>query len=264
MRTLFLFKVRALFAVLSFPALLAVSPINLGGFINLGVDVTEAISQNDNMGKICLILLLGMSIWSTALIFAKFREIRSAVRETDRFMHECFEGQKSLAEIYQLAGNYPHSPLANLLAEAYIQYEIEAEQVSAEALSFEQRLALSSTNLESVLERTISSEMRRLDNRLIGLATASTLAPFIGLFGTVWGILGAFQAMGTSGVGDLATLAPGLSTALVTTIAGLVVAMPAVTFYNHLSANVSRLNSQMESFAYELSTIFQKHLLRRG
>lgn len=242
---------------------LPLSPLSLGAF-GMGVNLIEAISQNDLVGLICLLILLGMSIWSSSLIVAKFREIRAAMIETERFMHECFEGQKSLSEIYQIAGSYPNSPLANLLGEAYIQYELEAEQESAEALSFEQRLLLSRTSVESVLERTISSEMRRLDNRLIGLATASTLAPFIGLFGTVWGVLASFQAMGHSGAGDLTSLAPGLSTALVTTIAGLVVAIPAVAFYNYLSANVSRLNSQMESFAYELSTIFQKHLLRRG
>ncbi|MGF1572293.1 MAG: MotA/TolQ/ExbB proton channel family protein [Sumerlaeia bacterium] len=253
---------------LSLPALQAVvdaplSPISLGAF-GLGVNIVEAITQSDNMGRICLLTLLVMSVWSSAIIVAKFREIRLAVNQTENFMHQCFEGQKSLSEIYQIAENFPNSPLANLLSEAYIQYEIEAEQESAEVLSFEQRLHLSRTCVESVLERTISSEMRRLDNRLIGLATTSTLAPFIGLFGTVWGVLGSFQSMGHSGAGDLTTLAPGLSTALVTTIAGLVVAIPAVAFYNYLSANVSRLNSQMESFAYELSTIFQKHLLRRG
>jgi len=228
-----------------------------------GVNIFEAIKSNDIVGFGCLLILGYLSIKTTSLVITKFREIKAATSETEYFMEDCFEGHKSLPEIYEIASAYPNSPLANLLCEAYIQYELEADQEGLDALPVEQRLQLSKTSVESVLERTISSELRRLDRKLISLATTSTLAPFIGLFGTVWGVLSAFQSLGTSGAADLSALAPGISTALVTTVCGLFVAIPAVGFYNYLSSHVSRLSSQMDSFAHELSNIFQKHLLRR-
>ncbi|MDX1971147.1 MAG: MotA/TolQ/ExbB proton channel family protein [Candidatus Sumerlaeia bacterium] len=242
----------------------SLEPMILLAFLRLDVNIFEAIMLNDLVGMACLVWLGYMSVWSGALIVTKMRQILAASRETDAFMADCFEGQKSLPEIYELASQYPNSPLANLLSEAYIQYEIELEQFGKDGLSVEQQIQFSQNSVECVMERTMSSELRRLDDRLISLATASTLGPFLGLFGTVWGVLASFQAIGREGAGDLSALAPGISTALVTTVFGLVVAIPAVWAYNFLAANVSRLSSQMESFAYELSTIFQKHLIRRS
>lgn len=125
-------------------------------------------------------------------------------------------------------------------------------------------MQLGKNSVESALERTIASESRRLERDLVHLATASNVAPFIGLFGTVWGVLGAFQALGRDGSAALSTLAPGIATALTTTVFGLIVAIPAAAVYNHLTANVARMGSQMDSFAHELTNVFQKHLLRRG
>ncbi|NJM07006.1 tetratricopeptide repeat protein, partial [Candidatus Gracilibacteria bacterium] len=99
---------------------------------------------------------------------------------------ECLEGHKTLPEIYRAAHEYPASPLAALLREAYVEYEQEIREDSTADLPLEQRVALSKTSVESALERTIAAEMRKLENRLVNLATASALGPFIGLFGTVW------------------------------------------------------------------------------
>ncbi len=239
-------------------------PVPLLSSMTLGVDLLGALQSNDLVGYFCILILLILSVFSGYVMFAKFWEIKHASTQSEDFIEDCLEGSKSLPEIYKSANGYPHSPLASLLREAYVEYEMEIEQDAATGLPLEQRVQLSKTSVESALERTIASEMRKLENRLVHLATVSTLAPFIGLFGTVWGVLAAFQGLAREGNASLATLAPGISTALLTTIFGLMVAIPAVAMYNYLAGNVSRLSSQMESFAYELSNVFQKHLLRRG
>lgn len=232
--------------------------------INWGANLWTAIWQNDVIGLMCIALLLWMSVWAMYNICLKYWEISAAKRESEAFIAECLEGHKTLPEIYRAAHEYPASPLAALLREAYVEYEQEIREDSSADLPLEQRVALSKASVESALERTIAAEMRKLENRLINLATASALGPFIGLFGTVWGVLGAFQSLGTSGGGDLAAMAPNIATALTTTVFGLLVAIPATAMYNYLTANISRLSSQMDSFAHELSNVFQKHLLRRG
>ncbi|MBI5155232.1 MotA/TolQ/ExbB proton channel family protein [Candidatus Poribacteria bacterium] len=231
--------------------------------LDFGVDLITAIRQNDVIGWACILLLIFLSFHSGYYIFSKYLSIRHAMRESEDFVADCLEGHKSLHEIYQASHQYASSPLAALLRESYLEYEMEIRQNSLAELSLEQRVMLGKNSVESALERTIAAEMRRLESRLVYLATASTLAPFVGLFGTVWGILGAFQALGNEGSASIATLAPGVSTALVTTIFGLIVAIPSAAMYNYLSSSVAHLSSQMDSFAHELTNVFQKHLLRR-
>lgn len=231
---------------------------------SLGANLIEAVAQSDAIGILCLLVLLVISVISGYHIFSKGNQLRAARNDSEAFIEECFESPKSLAEIYRSAKDYPASPLAALLCEAYLEYELEVRQPFIEKLSVEERIQFGKASIESALERTMAAQMRQLENRLVFLATASSLAPFIGLFGTVWGVLGAFQALGREGNAALTTLAPGISTALVTTVFGLIVAIPAAAFYNHLSNRVAHLGSQMDSFAHELSNVFQKHFIRRG
>lgn len=231
---------------------------------SLGANVLEAVAQTDPLGWLCLLALLVLSVVSSYYAIAKWSQLRYAGSQSEEFIEECMEGRKSLQEIYKSAEEYPESPLAALLREAYLEYNMEIQGSHLAALSLQERVALGKTSVESALERTMSSELRKLEDKLIWIATASSLSPFIGLFGTVWGVLGAFQALGRDGGAALTTLAPGVSTALITTVFGLVVAIPAAFFYNVLSNRVLKLNSQMDSFSHELSNVFQKHLLKRG
>lgn len=239
------------------------SPLLFLARFEMGVNLGEAIAESDLIGMTCLTILFLLSLWSGFYIFSKYRQIRTAKVESDDFISECMEGNKSLKEIYRLAREYPNSPLAALLRESYLEYEVELGNPSAANLSLEHRIQLGKTSIDSALERTIAAEMRRLEERLVTLATTSSLAPFIGLFGTVWGVLGAFQALGREGNAALATLAPGISTALITTVFGLIVAIPSAAMYNYLSSSIAHLASQMDSFAHELTNVFQKHFLQR-
>lgn len=240
------------------------APLLLPAIPSIGVDPIQALKETDAIGLLCILALLYLSFLTGYHIIIKLLELRSASNQSEDFVAECLDGNKSLPEIYKLSSEFPDSPLASLLREAYVEYEMEMREEVTAHLPLDQRVQLGKTSVESALERTIASEMRRLENRLVHLATASSVAPFIGLFGTVWGVLGSFQALGREGNAGLATLAPGISTALMTTIFGLIVAIPAAVMYNRLSSDVARLSSQMDSFAHELSNVFQKHLLRRS
>ena len=122
-------------------------------------------------------------------------------------------------------------------------------------------MIVAKVSIERVLERTITEEIRHLESYLIFLATTSNVAPFIGLFGTVWGVLGAFQALSRTGSAALSSLAPGMATALTATIAGLFAAIPASVFYNYFTNKIAIMITDMDSFSLQLANILQKRIL---
>lgn len=228
----------------------------------LGVDVLGMIMSSDPIGKICLVVLLLFSVLTWAIIIYKFLQIGAANRQTNRFLSECMSGTGSLQDAYRNTGSYPESPLAQILREGYLELEIEDWYKLGYKLSDEQRVEVAKAGIERVFERTISNEITHLESHLIFLAVASNVCPFIGLFGTVWGIMSTFQSLAHDGSAALGALAPGIATALVTTVAGLAAAIPASVMYNYFTSRVQFLISRMDSFALELSNIIQKQLLK--
>lgn len=228
----------------------------------LGVNVMAMIGAADVVGKICLLILLAFSIATWAIIIYKFVHIRTAFRQTKSFVNECMAGSGSLEDAYRNASAYPDSPLAQILREGYLELEIEDWYKVGYNLSNEQRVEVAKAGVDRVLERTISNEISHLESNLIFLAVASNVCPFIGLFGTVWGIMSTFQNMAVDSAA-LSALAPGIATALITTVAGLAAAIPASVAYNYFVAQVQVMISRMDSFSLELSNIIQKQLLKR-
>ncbi len=229
----------------------------------LGLDIVKMIGRMDPIGKLCLAILLVFSISTWAIIFYKFLHIHTASRQTTHFVNECMSGTGGLEDAYRNASVYPDSPLAQILREGYLELEIEDWYKMGYTLTSDQRVEVAKAGIERVFERTISNEIAHLEGYLIFLAIASNVCPFIGLFGTVWGIMTSFLAMDTEGSGTLSVLAPGIATALITTIAGLAAAIPASVMYNYFTARVQVLISRMDSFALELSNIIQKQMLKQ-
>jgi biopolymer transport protein TolQ len=229
----------------------------------LGVDIVSMIVSADLVGKVCISLCSLLSVGSWSIIIYKFLHIRAATRQTNLFVRECMAGSGSLEEAYRKATAYPDSPLAQILREGYLELEIEDWYKLGYDLSNEQRIDVAKVGVERVLERTISNEISHLESYLIFLAVVTNVAPFIGLFGTVWGIMATFQGIAREGAGALSALAPGIATALVTIVAGLAAAIPSSVFYNYFSSKVQVMVSRMDSFALELSNIIQKQLLKR-
>jgi len=229
----------------------------------LGVDIMQLIRATDLVGKISLVVLVGFSISSWMVIVYKFLHLRQAERQTKAFVALCNQGNGQLEEAYRNSAEYPDSPLAQILREAYLELEIENWYREGYDMEPTMRIDIAKIGIERVLERTISHEISHLESKLIFLATTSNVCPFIGLFGTVWGIMGALQALAATGGNSLQSLLPGLATALVTVAGGLVCAIPASMMYNYFTHQVSTLISRMDAFALELSNVILKEMLKQ-
>ena len=200
-----------------------------------------------------MIGLILASVWSWAIIIEKTFAFRRARKEADRFENMFWSGQ-SLEELYSALSRNGHSvSMAALFIAAMREWKRSVEG-SIRALGGIQ------LRVEKVMDVTISREMERLERRLLFLATVGSTAPFIGLFGTVWGIMTSFQAIAVSKNTSLAVVAPGIAEALFATAIGLVAAIPAVIFYNKFSADAARLNQRLEAFADEFSAIVSRQV----
>lgn len=230
----------------------------------LGVDLIQLIRNADLLGKISLVFLSMMSIASWSVIVYKWLHIRQAIRQTDAFVEVCNQGTGDLEEAFRHANQYPDSPLAQILREGYMELEIENWYRDGYDLNPEARVELAKVGIERIFERTISNELAHLESKLVFLATTTNVCPFVGLFGTCWGVMVAFQAMTNLGSGTLQTLAPGIATALLCTVGGLWCAIPSAVMYNYLTHNVRKLTSRMDAFALELSNVIQKQIIKQN
>lgn len=239
--------------------------INPAGLLSVGesVDVIEAIRNNDTVGWICLVALTITSIYSLSIIFFKFLVIWRIKRQTEDFQ-ELVDSDGSWETLYMAAKRYPESPIAKLLKETYVECRQENWFEFKKDMPVDNRLEIAKNTIEGILMRTISQEESKLQSNLAILGTISTLAPFIGLFGTVWGVLAAFQALGHADGATLTSLAPGISTALMVTIFGLIAAIPALVAYNYFTTEIHKLGSSMESFAHEIENAVRKQILQHG
>ncbi len=207
--------------------------------------------------KLVLLILVYFSVVSWAIIFYKQLVIHRAIGDSERFL-DFFWSKKSFDTIGKGLDDYKHSPLTVLFREVYSELAQNRRQNEGEEdgnlvadLGEQERVA-------RVLRRSTTSETQRLEKYLSFLATTGSAAPFIGLFGTVWGIMDAFHGIGTSGSASLAVVAPGISEALVATAIGLVAAIPAVIGYNHFVNKTNVLIGEMDNFCLEMLNIVQR------
>ena len=208
--------------------------------------------QADAVVKLVMIVLLIASIWVWTIIIEKVVTLRRVNREANRFEDEFWSGG-SLDTLYDREGVDPTHPIAAVFGAAMSEWKRTA------------RIAGSEIGKTSVRERvdramnvTIMREMDRLERFMIFLASVGSTAPFIGLFGTVWGIMHSFSAIAAMHNTDLAVVAPGIAEALFATAIGLVAAIPAVLAYNKLSNDLARFASRLEGFGSEFSAILSR------
>ena len=212
--------------------------------------------------KLVLLLLVYFSVVSWAIIFYKFLVIHRATRDSDRFL-DFFWAKKRFDVINQGLRDYPNSPLTVLFREGYQELlKIQGRRPGEEEGHLSTDLG-GAENIARALRRATTLETHRLEKFTTTLATTGSTAPFVGLFGTVWGIMDAFRGIGESGSASLAVVAPGISEALVATAIGLIAAIPAVMGYNHFMHKVNVLTGEMDNFRQELLNIVER-MLRRG
>jgi biopolymer transport protein TolQ len=202
--------------------------------------------------KIVMIGLMLASVWSWAIIVEKLVSFRRARSEADKFEQLFWSGQ-SLEELYTGLSRGRTIAMAALFVAAMREWKRSVEGNIRALGGIQMRV-------EKVMDVTISREMERLERRLLFLATVGSTAPFVGLFGTVWGIMTSFQSIAASKNTSLAVVAPGIAEALFATAIGLVAAIPAVVFYNKFSADAGRLGQRLEAFADEFSAIVSRQI----
>jgi biopolymer transport protein TolQ len=202
--------------------------------------------------KIVMLGLLAASVWSWAIIIEKFFVYARARKETDAFEQVFWSGQ-SLEELYQALSQRRNTGMAALFVAAMREWKRSIERNPKPSPGTQLRV-------EKVMDVTISREVERLERRLTFLATVGSIAPFVGLFGTVWGIMSSFQAIAVSKNTSLAVVAPGIAEALFATALGLLAAIPAVIFYNKFNADVARQAARLEGFADEFAAILSRQI----
>ncbi|SDT84497.1 protein TolQ [Desulfobacula phenolica] len=214
--------------------------------------------------KFIMLLLLFFSITSWAIIFIKFRYVRSAFKESADFT-DVFWQCRNLSDAFSKAKALRSSPVARIFITAYMEMarsdskDNEKTQVKRTDNSYFQAVG----SIKRSLNRSIGVEVRRLVQLVPFLATAGNTAPFIGLFGTVWGIMDTFHGIGLSGSASLAVVAPGISEALIATAAGLAVAIPSVIAYNYFTDRIRVLDSELQSFSSDLLNIMERDIQKQ-
>jgi biopolymer transport protein TolQ len=200
----------------------------------------QLILQAGYVVKGVLVILLFFSVFSWAIIFYKHRYFSKASKESDSFLR-VFRAGRDMKGLYQTARGLTLSPLANVFKAVYA----EESRINRD-------------EVKRLLRRYEALEVAKLQSYLNFLATTGSTTPFIGLFGTVWGIMDAFRGIGAAGSASLAVVAPGIAEALITTAAGLAAAIPGVVAYNYYLSRAKIMIIEMEDFSEELFEFFSK------
>ena len=231
------------------------------------INLINMVSNAGLMVQFVLLLLLFFSITSWAIILIKYRYIKRAYRESAVFT-EFFWKSKDISNAYRQAKQLEGSPIARIFRIGYVELKkISQSGVSEGADGRPERSLGMNTrfagmdNIKRALRRAINTETTRMTQMVPFLATTGNTTPFIGLFGTVWGIMNSFHGIGLRGSASLAVVAPGISEALVATAAGLAVAIPAVIAFNYFMQKIKILESELNSFSADFLNIIERDIL---
>ena len=206
--------------------------------------------------KVVMLGLLVASVWVWAIVIDKTVLFNRSRHAMDRFEKNFWSGQ-SLEELYRSLSERPTYSMAALFVAAMREWKRSFESQVRSFAGLQMRI-------EKVMEVSIAREIERLERRLLVLATVGSAGPFIGLFGTVWGIMTSFQSIAASKNTSLAVVAPGIAEALFATAIGLVAAIPATIFYNKFASEVNKQTQRLEGFADEFAAILSRQIDERA
>ncbi|MEO5375265.1 MAG: protein TolQ [Alphaproteobacteria bacterium] len=213
----------------------------------------------DLIVKAVIMLLMAASLWSWGIIFDKVIRMRRLNARADQF-EESFWSGGSLDDLYDRIGSRPLDPMSSVFVAAMREWR----RATAKGVTRDAGRASLPQRIDRVMQVALGRELDQLERRVGFLASTGSVAPFIGLFGTVWGIMNSFHAIGMSKNTSLAVVAPGIAEALFATALGLVAAIPAVIAYNKLSTDIDRYAKRLEAFSGEFGAILSRQLEERG
>ncbi|MCF8061091.1 MAG: protein TolQ [Deltaproteobacteria bacterium] len=240
------------------PLVLPVGAVGAG----FGGDVLQMVVNAGLMVKFVMLILLLFSVVSWSIIFMKWRLFRKARAESDYFLERFWEGTE-FGKLLNETADFGFSPIAQVFRAGYAEFRRVRKLHTTPSGSGEETIRPVLDQVERALRRSSTQQTSRMERTISFLATTGNTAPFIGLFGTVWGIMESFHGIGLRGSASLAVVAPGISEALIATAAGLAAAIPAVVAYNYFSRRVVVFTSEMETFASDLLSVIERQHLKQ-
>ncbi|KAA5609022.1 protein TolQ [Rhodovastum atsumiense] len=235
----------------------AVDAVNIGTAAG-DLSILSLFLQADIVVKLVMILLVLASVWVWAIVFEKITTLRRVNKAADSFEDRFWSGG-SLDELFEDEGAKPTHPMATVFGAAMAEWRRSARVAGADVARSGVR-----DRVERAMNVAIQREMERMERWMIFLASVGSTAPFVGLFGTVWGIMHSFSAIAAMHNTNLAVVAPGIAEALFATAIGLVAAIPAVLAYNKISTDLARFAARLEQFATEFGAILSRQSEERA
>ena len=217
----------------------------------------DMVWSSDTVTKVVMIGLIAASVWSWAIIIEKVRALRE-VKQRSRSFESKFWSGGSLDRLYDSIGNRPSDPMSAMFVAAMREWKRtnilkSKTDRGLRGVSLQQRI-------EKAMTVSMDKELDELDTRMGFLASTGSVAPLVGLFGTVWGIINSFNAIAVTQSNSLSAIAPGIAEALFTTAFGLIAAIPAVVAYNKISSDIDRYANRLENFMAEFSSILSREM----
>ncbi len=214
----------------------------------IGGEIVDLVLQTGTVAKAVLLFLLAFSVLSWAVILSKWRLIKSAQRQSARFLR-AFRKAQRIQDIAAMADQFRPSPLVGVFDGAVAEFKRQMGTTGS---------IRNPTAVQRAMQIASSEEITRLESNVPWLAITGAVTPFIGLFGTVWGIIDAFHGLGAAGAATLRAVAPGISEALITTAAGLAAAIPAVIAYNLIIGSIRELATRNDDFTLEMLNLVER------
>ncbi len=214
--------------------------------------------EADIVVKIVILILLLSSVWSWAIIFSKYTNLKTILTETEDF-EDKFYASETLSKLSKRLGSQPTHPIEAVFFSSMVYFERIKSGFSNKNFEFKKSFC---ENVKKEMDIVINRELSNLEKGLNFLASVGSTAPFVGLFGTVWGIMNSFTAIGISQNTSLAVVAPGIAEALFATALGLAAAIPAVLFFNKFNNMLENITNKLEVFSEEIIVIISKEIFR--
>ena len=221
---------------------------------DLDMSIWGLILEADFVVRLVMLSLLFLSIFSWSIIFEKLTKLRKLRKQSKKFEDDFWSGI-NIEKLHKSIESSPAHPMEAI----FVTGMKELTTSNTKSINHDANIVLEK-RIEKAMFSTLNREMENLEKNLNFLATTGSSAPFIGLFGTVWGIMNSFQSIATSKNTSLAIVAPGIAEALLATAMGLLAAIPAVMAYNKISAETNRYYNSLETFLYDLSNILSRHI----
>jgi len=226
---------------------------------NINTGALDAILQASLVVQITLVILIALSVLCWAVGLIKFRQFQTLANANNNFLNSFWKA-KSLDTLYEELGEFNKSSIARVFKAGYLELQKLAD--SGHSKENNQLQISGIDNLERTLRKANDLEIASMESRLTLLATTGSTGPFIGLFGTVWGIMGSFHKIGASGSASLAVVAPGISEALIATAIGLAAAIPAVVLYNNFVARIRKEEIALNTFSSDFLNIAKRNFFK--